>query len=371
MKNIADNRHLIIISPETPPQVCGVGDYSYQLAQQLLSSDYYKSLEIAVEKNQDKTIQKQIPVKHWRKALSNVQSNAQYDLLINFTPLGFSKIAYPIAFISALKSFKEKNSGNRVFVLFHEVWNGNPKLRIHHKIRDYFSKKTCVAIGKIASGISVVTYHQKEKLEKELPEKTILLQPVGANIYPPGNISPLLVERSRGIWVIFGLSHTRLWTLKANIGIIKKLLADGGLTEIMSIGPYADSYGAEEAAFAIEHLGVNVLKQLGKLPAELISRELLNASGAFVGQTADSLVKSGTFLSMAAHAVPVVCNVPEIISNPPGEALFQPDELVANPNIIFEEAKKRTEIMLDWYKQTRSWEAIAHSVVKWMQGPQG
>lgn len=369
MKNDTTNKRLIIISPETPPQVCGVGDYSYQLAQQFLSFNNYKSLEIAVEKNQDKTVQTLIPVDHWKKVLDRAaSSNDAYDVIVNFTPLGFSKLAYPIAFIKALKSFKNKNQDNRIFVLFHEIWNGNPKLRLHHKIRDYFSKKTCVAIGKIASGISVVTNHQKEKLERALPGTEILLQPVGANIYPPANVSPLSVERSKGIWVIFGLSHTRLWTLKANIDLVKKLLANGGLKEIRAIGPYADSYGQEEAAFASEHLGKGVLIQLGKLPADEISKELLNAKGAFVGQTADSLIKSGTFLSMAAHGVPVVCNVPEVITNPPREALFQPRELIANPELLDNEATTRTKIMLGWYKETRSWQAIGSSFINWMQG---
>lgn len=361
-----NSRQLIVISPETPPQICGVGDYSYQLAQQFLIVDTYSNVQIAVEKNEDKTIQTQIPVSHWSKALAKAaKSKDKFDVLLNYTPLGFSKFGYSFSFISALKKFKKANPDNRIFVLFHEVWHGG-KLAMHHKIRDEFSKLSSVEICKLATGISVVTNEQKIKVEAYTQGKTILLQPVGANIYPAASINPLETHRNDGVWVVFGLSHTRLWTLQANATLIEELVKNNIVKQIRSIGPKDDGNGAAEAEFAAKHFGDGILQQLGTLPINDISGELLKAQGAFVGQTADSLTKSGTFLSMAAHGVPVVCNVTGVLTNPPSEALFKPDELLKNPQLINIEATKRTKIMLDWYKQTRSWNAIGKSFTTWM-----
>lgn len=370
------NSKLIIIAPTAPPNICGVSDYAYRIALNLEGD--YESICLGVEDLPPGSVpngvgqeggKNVLQVLHWREAIENaVKSGQAYDLLLNYTPTSYAKTGLPIALLTGLKSFQKGSPQNRIFVFFHETWNGTPHLKLHHLIRDKFIKWSSLRISRLSSGISVITEHQKAKIQSILPESRIQINQVGANIYPADRYSGLTSERRKGEWVVFGLSHTRLWALKAHQDLIRHLLASGVMKKIRSIGPSDDTFAKQEAAFINEHFGENILEQLGALSTGQVSYELLTASGSLVGQTADSLRKSGSFAAMAAHGTPVVCSAPRVLADPPGSALFQPEELLADPNIISsDEGAGRIKRLHEWFWSTRSWEAISRDVKAWME----
>lgn len=359
-------RNLIIIAPKTVSANCGVSDYAYQLAKQLQS--LYHTVLIGVETMSAIKNSGGVAFSEWGEAINHaITSGCEYDVLINYTPISYGVAGISLKLINFLIKFKKANKSNRVFTLFHETWNGNPNLKIHHLLKDKFSKWTSGKIVKLSNGIAVVTEEQKQKLAVMYDKDKISLLPVGANIFPDESQAGFNSKRNKGVWIIFGLSHTRLWALKAYLDTIKQLVAADVINQIRSIGPKDDQYAKEEAAIANEHLN-GVLIQVGSLsPAEL-SKELLSAEGAFVSQSADSLKKSGTFAAMVAHALPVVCKAESnstglLVSN-----IFKPAELIANPDIINEEEGYQRRIKLhQWYNSKCSWDAISGHIVNWMK----
>lgn len=191
---------------------------------------------------------------------------------------------------------------------------------------------------------------------------------IGANILPTHELDGLRSERQQGDWIVFGLAHTRLWTLKTYILFIKTMKSRGLLKRVLAIGPVNNSYSDQELKFANDHLGENVLFQLGALPAEQVSEELLRAEVALIASSPETLRKSGLFAALAAHAVPIICDVPSNLSDPPGRALFKPAELMNKSDILGSpEYEKRKKQLHHWFWRTRNWKVVELNMKSWLK----
>lgn len=190
----------------------------------------------------------------------------------------------------------------------------------------------------------------------------------GANILPAHESDGLKSERRQGDWVVFGLAHTRLWTLKNYILFIRAMKTRGSLRRIISIGPLNNSYAIQELEFANEHLGEGILVQLGPLSADEVSQRLLQAEAALVASAPESLRKSGLFAALAAHAVPVISDVPTSLNDPPGKAFFRPVEIMNKPQLLGSlEYDRRKKQLHHWFWKTRNWKTIELNMTSWMK----
>lgn len=362
-----DNRRLVVISPTAPPNICGVSDYSFLTAQEIIK--FYRSASIGVvDVPQSSGVNDNgaLKIGPWEEMLRQA-ADGPTDLLLHYTPTSYAWTGLPISLIQAMRRFKKTNPDNRIFIFFHELWSNSLSLKFHQIARNQLAKWSSYQMGSLADGISTLTNGQKKDLEAILKKPTIQLGLVGANITPTYKEIGLRSERQTGVWAVFGLAHTRLWALQAHLPLLKNLHEQGSLVQLHSIGPADNSYAREEAQFIEENFGKNVLVQFGSLQPEEVSRQLLHVEAAIVKQDADSLYKSGSFSALAAHAVPVVCEVPTSLNNPPGKALFRPNEVQENPEIIRnEEGKKRRQQLHNWFWSTRSWEAIGQDMHTWM-----
>jgi len=358
---------LIIIAPTAPPAVCGVSDYAWQVAV-ALTGKKYGSVELGVQNWQPAMRNGMISVSPWKTAINEaISKKTPTDILFNYTPRSFSKIALPLKLLWSFKKFLKANKLNRLFVIFHETWSEGPNPKIHHLIMSAFSKWVSYRLGNLASGLLALTEEQGRKLNKVLPLIPVRIGFVGANISPYPFDAGLHTKRKEGIWVVFGLSHTRLWTLKKYSALIQHLIQTGKMKQLRIIGPVDDAYGLRETMYIKESLFERRLIQLGTLKQEEVSCELLSASGGLVGQSADSLKKSGSFAAMAAHAVPVVCDVAEALKEPSGRFLFRPQELFDDFRIFENECVDRSRKLHEWYWTTRSWDAIGKDLLSWMK----
>lgn len=363
------NRKLIVISPTTSPNICGVSDYAYLTTKEL--AKFYISATIGVAdmpQSLDDDYDESIKVQPWKNLLAG-SKNEVSDLLIHYTPTSYAWVGFPASLIREVYRFKKRNPENRVFIFCHELWSNSYSMRFHQIVRNQLAKLASYQLGKIANGISTLTIGQKKDFEAILNKKTVRLGLVGANILPNINDRYIGFRQSRqpGSWAVFGLAHTRLWALQAYLPLLKKLFDLGSLKHIYAIGPADNTYAREEAAFVEANFGKGVLIQTGVLKPNEVSKQLLNIEAAVVKQDADSLYKSGSFAALAAHAVSVICEVPITLSNPPGYALFRPAEVQENPDIIrTEDGKKRREQLHHWFWSTRSWEMIGQDIHTWM-----
>lgn len=362
-----ENRKLVVIAPTAPPNICGVSDYSFLTTQEI--ARFYRSASIGVvdvPQRSDPNTLGLVNVGPWEEIIREAAAGPT-DLLLHYTPTSYAWTGLPISLMYAMHRFKKTNADNRIFIFFHELWSNSFELKFHQIVRNQLAKWASFRMGNLADGISTLTNGQKKDLEAILKKPTIQLGLVGANIVPTSREMGLESERQSGVWAVFGLAHTRLWALQAHLPLLKNLYAQGTFRQLHSIGPADNSYAREEAVFMEENFGKDVLIQLGSLQPEEVSRQLLHVEAAVVKQDADSLYKSGSFSALAAHAVPVVCEVPTSLNNPPGKALFRPNEVQENPAIIRnEEGKKRRQQLHNWFWSTRSWEAIGQDMRLWM-----
>ncbi len=360
------DRHLVVIAPTAPPNICGVSDYAYLTAQRLAT--HYQSTTIGV-KDVPTVINgaDSMPVRYWLDALTT-PSPLPTDVLLHFTPTSYAWTGLPLNLVRALQRFRRQNSQNRVFVFFHELWSDSLKLRIHQIARNRLARWSAYQVGKLADGITTLTSGQQDGLHQLLGSQTdVRLGLVGANIEPIEREIGFQSDRQSGVWALFGLSHTRLWAMQAHQPLLQSLFAQGKLKQITAIGPIDTAFAAEEAAFAASTFGPGKLIQLGTLEPAEVSQQLLTVEAAIIKQDADSLRKSGSFAALAAHAVPVICDVTEKLDSPPGQAIFRPHEVTANPGLLInDEGLHRRRQLHDWFWSTRSWSMIGNDMQRWM-----
>ena len=362
-------KRLLIIAPTAPPQVCGVSDYAYKVAQELTKS--YDTVMLGVERLPATPAVGPLAVGHWSQFLAQAAAAPlASDVLLNYTPTSYARSGIPAGLLLALRRFTKARPDNRVFVFFHETWNGSLNQRPHHILRDKATRWAMHRIGQLAQGVAVVNAEQQQKLRLLLGHDDIVLNAVGSNILPPTPDAGLTSARQPGTWLVFGLSHTRLWALTAHINLLRVMHERGVLLRIHAIGPVDTSYARQELALVTKTLGPGVLVQVGALTPAEVSAQLLSAQAALVGLNSDGLKKSGTFAAMAAHAVPIICEVDPALEQPPGALFLQPAEVLADPSLVTNaEGERRRRQLHAWFWANRSWESIGLALHQWLQSP--
>jgi hypothetical protein len=366
--NMLPNKNLIIIAPTAPPDICGVSDYAYQMAKELRKA--YQSIAIGVEREPaEAPATDGIKVQPWPQLLDADSSQAT-DIFLNYTPTSYARTGWPLGLLRALQRFTQAHPQNRLFVFFHETWNGSRQLRFKQLVQQQVIRLAMRRIGRLSSGVAVVNAEQQQKLRHLLLRDNVRLNAVGSNILPPTREAGLLSERQPGSWLVFGLPHTRLWALEAHLPLLKAAHSKGQLRHLYAVGPTDTAFARQEKDLISKALGEEVLVQLGALGPAEVSAQMLNAEAALVGLNANGLKKSGTFAALAAHAVPIICEVDTQLDQPPGPAFLQPTEVLTNPALLTgPESERRRRLLHQWFWDNRSWEAIGHSLQDWLREP--
>ena len=349
-------KKLIVLSKSVHPEICGMSDYSYNVAKMLRA--YYTSVYFAVyflpikgKKSNGALIVDRLEILFDEA----INSESEYDILLNYTPTAYSRLGIPFGLIKRLIMLKKLNKNNKIFLLIHELWNCSKDLKIHHKIIHSFYAYGGKKILNLADYIATFTPEQTKFINGLTQGKKVHRALIGTNIIPKKKNDALCSKRISGEWVIFGLPHTRLWTLEKHMDILKASLASGSMRKLISIGPIDRKYSQREIELAQSMFGHNVLVQTGSLSPSDISKYLLASELAFIGQDSDSLNKSGTFASLAAHGVPVVCDVSSELDKPPGKFIIRPSELendIKNNNLNI-----KRKALHQWFWENRSWES--------------
>lgn len=362
------NKQLIIIAPTAPPDICGVSDYAYQVAKELRKS--YGTITLGVERAPAAAPATDgIGVAPWRELLGAGRPAPEAtDVLLNYTPTSYARTGWPLGLMQALRHFTKAHPQNRLFIFFHETWNGSLKLRPVQLVQQQVIRLAMRRIGRLASGVAVVNAEQQHKLEQLLLRDDVRLNAVGSNILPATREAGLLSKRQPGDWLVFGLPHTRLWAIEAHLAVLKEAHAQGRLRHIYAVGPTDSAFARQEKEVVSKNIGEEVLVQLGPLGPAEVSAQMLKVEAALVGLNANGLKKSGTFAALAAHAVPIICAVDAHLDQPPGPAFIQPADLLTNPALLGEATSDHSRRLLhQWFWDNRSWEVIGNSLHTWLQ----
>lgn len=359
-------KKLVVIAPTITPEICGVSGNALNLAIEF-KKHHYDIVELGLQRffgNGNVSIDK---VDNWKNILNdNLAKRETIDILLNYTPRSYARLGINFGLLSSITKILRKNKKCRLYIIFHELWNDSTTLKLHHRIIGKFSKWFAFKLGSLSSGIIVMTNEQLAKLTMILPEKKTIVGKVGNNILPVIIDETLEQKRKDGVCIVFGLSHTRFWTLTKFQTLIKRLIELEFLKEIRLVGPYNDTYGNQEMQYLNTNFPGLKVARLGDLNNDEVSKELLKASVALVGQNVDSISKSSSFLAIVAHSLPVICDLPKTLLDPPGLAIFRPEDFLENANAFDKECIMRADILYKWYYRTRSWQVITDDIYQFI-----
>jgi len=339
------NDEVVIVTPELPPAVRGVADYTQRL----------------IEAWPDKeNLQLLVPRNAMEELLPGVGR-----VLVQYSAYGFDHHGYPRKLIRALIDWKTK-TGGRLVVMFHEIWTFWPVTNKNFFVQ-FLHRRAIKSLLRSADKVFTSTESQAEHLRALSSPNPIRVLPVGSNIRRNEDVDlvrhgtdSLWRARMPGCAVIFGLQRARLRGLRKMRSSLSSLAAAGYITKIISIGAGSDSNLDNEERSLLKALQLKEgFEQLGPRPEREISELLFAASFGIFAHDELSLTKSGTFMAYAAHELNVLADFADKSKPAPICWLVAPRELQQED--LNSEWKSRAESLRAWQKENSSWELIART----------
>jgi glycosyltransferase involved in cell wall biosynthesis len=329
------NDEVVIVTPELPPAVGGVADYTQRLNEAWPDKE---NLQVLVPRN---AMEELLP--------------GVGRVLVQYSAYGFDHHGYPRKLIRALIDWKTK-TGGRLVVMFHEIWTFWPVTNKNFFVQ-LLHRRAIKSLLKSADKVFTSTESQAEHLRALSSPNPIHVLPVGSNIRRNEDVD---LARIPGCAVIFGLQRARLRGLRKMRSSLSSLAAAGYITKIISIGAGGDSNLHNEERSLLNALQLREgFEQLGSRPEREISALLLAASFGIFAHDELSLTKSGTFMAYAAHELNVLADFADKSKPAPICWLVAPLELRQGSSNS--EWKSRAESLRAWQKENSSWELIART----------
>jgi glycosyltransferase involved in cell wall biosynthesis len=329
------NDEVVIVTPELPPAVGGVADYTQRLIEAWPDKE---NLQVLVPRN---AMEELLP--------------GVGRVLVQYSAYGFDHHGYPRKLIRALIDWKTK-TGGRLVVMFHEIWTFWPVTNKNFFVQ-FLHRRAIKSLLKAADKVFTSTESQAEHLRALSLPNPIGVLPVGSNIRRNEDVD---LARMPGCAVTFGLQRARLRGLRKMRSSLSSLAAAGYITKIISIGAGSDSNLHNEERSLLNSLPLKEgFEQLGPRPEREISALLFAASFGIFAHGELSLTKSGTFMAYAAHELNVLADFADKSKPAPICWLVAPWELRQEGSNS--EWKSRAKSLRAWQKENSSWELIART----------
>jgi hypothetical protein len=292
---------LVMIVPRLPPNVDGVGDYSFHLAQQFRKQGLFETCFIVcdpkcVGQSEIDSFPVTVLMKRSPEALQlALKKQGTMKLMVQFSGYGFSAWGDPHWLIQGLQQWKGKNPNSLLVTMFHELHNvlGKPW---QHNFWVYLAQKKIVKdLAILSDHVVTNTEGYAATLKKMVPLKNLhsLVLPVFSNVAEL-KVNPRTSGR-KPVLVIFGQADTRRRAYRESAILIQDFCHQFGLTSIIDVGP---STGFDFPGL----LDIPVIEQ-GKLSIESVSQILSTSMAGFINYDVSRLAKSGTFAAYCSHGV--------------------------------------------------------------------
>lgn len=355
------SRPLTIITTRLPPQICGVGTFSWLLDRHWPNdSSQHRFLVVDRGRNAGST-ESNLDVREFgddwsllSRALDEIGST---DLLLHYAGRAYQPLGCPGGLARALTKWKSKLPASRLIIFFHELPARLPLLNRHYWI-NLCSRSVARKLAGIADLMITNTAEHVATLQKISGRKDIRFVPVPSNIErtASGN-SP----RDRTEFAVFGLPYGRWRILEAFDVEIQQWVAKNLMTKLHLIGPIDEKFDTRSEALIRSYPNPNVVMKHGELSPDRIS-ELLSCV-QFALTTVDELTwsKSGTLMAFLAHECSIVSknrsNLEPLVWN------VAPEEI---EGISLHELRSRTDAARRWYDTNVAWEVLARKISDWV-----
>jgi hypothetical protein len=345
----------VVITTRLPPQVCGIGAYSwlaYQHRPNNLSPAEFFVMEGAAESR---------TLLGW-DAIADFDGNPETlaqaldragpaHVLLHYAGRAYQRFGCPTWMPGVLAKWKAKFPNGRLSIFFHEAPGKLPRLS-----RQFLLGKIAARIIRRLAALADILVTNTENhvaLLRELSgREDVHFLPVGSNIEPIANSAQ---PRLGTEFIIFGLPFGRWQTLQAFDAEIRDWAASGRLTALHLIGPEDEKFTVQANELMDRWPTPAIAVRHGILPNAEISRLFGRAQFALTNVTAETWSKSGAFMACAAMGCAPVIKTGEKHSVPLSYAIAAHEV----QRISDVELASRAVSLKAWYYQNADWSVTA------------
>jgi len=352
-----NTRPLVVITTRLPPQVCGIGTYSWLLHQHWpgdLSSAQFLVVAGAVESASALQISNVSEFNgRAAKLVRSLDRMGPADLFLHYAGRAYHRYRCPIWLPSVLAKWKTKFRSGRLLVFFHELPSNFPVTSRRYWI-DMCNRRVIRKLSKIADAVVTNTSEHARKLGQISGRADIHWLPVPSNILgTPVSPGP----RVRTEFVIFGLPFGRWQTLQLFAAEIRSWQENGHLTRLHLIGPRDQKFDAQSDRLINGWRNPNIVMRHGMLPTADISKLLTRAQFGLSNATVENWSKSTVFMAFASHGCAIVSKARS--ETAPLRFAVAPDEV---PTMSDVDLGEKTKALRQWYEQHAHWNVIARKI---------
>lgn len=298
---------LIHITPELPPTIGGIADYTAILSRRLaeVSGGAVEPALLQAGWREEKAIDTEFPARDLggqcsagalAGAITDLVSTTKYKsvLLLEYSGYGYAKRGAPVWLLKGLQNVCGDGKIPLV-TMFHELYaTGRPWSSSFWLSPQ--QRYVAARLARLSSAVITNRQQSADWLKKYMSgDKPLHVQPVFSNVGEPETIPPF--EEREPIAVIFGgkKMKQRLYTRKEPA--LEAFFKREGIERNIDIG---------SSVASITTFGNLPVQKKGFLRAEEISENLKIAKLGLLDYPAEYLTKSGIWAAYAAHGVPTL-----------------------------------------------------------------
>ena len=357
-----NDRPLLVISTRLPPQVCGIGTYSWFLHQHWPKNTHAQQF-IVIEGAAQSTAGVPARITEFggkAAALRGILDRAEgADVLLHYAGRAYHPYGCPTWLPKVLAHWKANSRGGRLAIIFHEV-PGQLPITSRHYWLNLCNERVIRNLARTADLLITNTAEHAAKIEALSGRSDVHNVVVGSNIESAA--SP--AEKTKRSFVVFGLPFGRWETLKMFDQEIRRWRADGLIDELHLIGPRDAKFSRRIETLILKYPDPAFVVCHGELPNAEVSNALARMQFALTNVSPENWSKSTAFMAYAAHKCAIVTKAKAEME--PLSFTLSSVEVATLPK---EELKRRTEALHDWYVKNASWDLIARRIHNLVAAP--
>jgi hypothetical protein len=352
-----ESKPLLVITTRLPPQLCGVGTFSW-LLDRSWPADTSDHRFVVV----DGAVESQTALNHpnisefaaKRDRLARVLADAgSVNVLLHYAGRAYHRLGCPIWLPSVLREWKAKFPVGRLTVFFHEVPGKLPFTSRHYWL-SLGNRSVIRRLAQIGDVLITNTTHHAATITKIAGRRDVQVVPVGSNIEPEHDATR---DKIRTEFVILGLPFARWETLQMFGNEIRSWQKNGTLTKLHLIGPPDTKFDSRSNRLIEAYPFPAAVTRHGELAPPAISRLLYRARFALTNVNELTWSKSSAFNAYAAHGCAIVAK---------SKASFEPLSLVIAPDevatVSSAELDQKAAALREWFGLNATWPIIARQI---------
>jgi hypothetical protein len=346
---------ILFIAPRLPPAACGVGAYSYRLAQSWPHAEHIVHLVVDGASGSRQTLPQLdiVDVGHSRvRLLRELTSHEPAVVILHYASRGYHRYGTPLWLSRAINQWKKNVVTADLVVMFHEVPAPLP-LHTHHGVIYRINRHIINELCKCSSIVLTNTVEHALRLHSICKTADVHCVPVPSNILVSCNDVFPFEHRIPTDFLIFGLPFTQLLTVKSFASELALWASEGYLHRLHLVGPPSN----EIDRLLMATMPIELVVRHGVLPDVELSSLLLKIGFCLTQATEYNYTKSATFMAFASHGCPTVAKIS--LPGFPFNLLVQPSEVGKHDYSGF---AQRSNALREWYFCENDWPIVASKI---------